>query len=99
MALAIERPDWLPVLRAACELARTTEPYGGRFAGSWVLAELGRHTDDAWRPGIRLLASYGLIEKAGESTRGGNRAYYCMPDRVGIEEALDEMGVPHLGAS
>lgn len=97
MDLAYERPDWLPVLRAACEVARETERFGGRFAGSWVLQELGRQTNGpSWRPGIRLLAGYGLLEKVGESTRGGRRAYYRMPDRIGVEEVLDEMQVPRL---
>ena len=94
MRLAYERPDWLPVLRAACEQARKTEPYGGEFAGKWVLQELEQLTGSpAWRPGLRLLAGYGLIEKASESTRGGRRAYYRMPDREGIERALSQLGV------
>jgi hypothetical protein len=29
------------------------------------------------------LFAYGVLEKAGESTRGGSRAYYRMPDREG----------------
>ena len=99
LALAYEQPDWLPVLRAACVVAEKSEPYGGRFAGSWVLQELARHVNGpVWRPGLRLLASYGLLEKSGDSTRGGNRAYYRMPDRIGVEEVLDEMHIPRLPA-
>ena len=41
----------------------------------------------SWRPGLRLLAAHGLIEKVGESTRGP-RAYYRMPDPDGVEQAL-----------
>lgn len=90
--LAYEREDWIPVLRAACVQARKTEPYGGRFAGSWVLQELAGETGNAeWRPGLRLLVAYGLLEKDGESTRGGRRAYYRMPDLEGIEQALKEL--------
>jgi hypothetical protein len=91
MRLAYERPDWLPVLRAACIQAEKTEPYGGQFAGRWVLQELERQTGTrVWQPGLRLLVAYGLLEKVGESTRGGRRAYYRMPDRAGVERALSE---------
>jgi len=92
MRLAFEQPDWLPVLQAACEQARKAEPYGGEFAGSWVLQELGQQTGKpAWRPGLRRLVAYGLLEKSGESTRGGRRAYYRMPDRDGVQRALKEL--------
>ena len=40
--LACERRDWLPVLQAACKVAEESEPYGGRFAGRWVLQEASR---------------------------------------------------------
>src|SRR5262245_54084255 len=97
LALAYEQPDWLPVLRAACEVARKSEPYGGRFAGSWVLQELARHLNQpVWRPGLRRLAGYGLLEKSGASTRGGSRAYYRMPQRTVVEEVLDDMQVPRM---
>ena len=92
MRLAFEQPDWVPVLQAACEQARASEPYGGEFAGSWVLLKLQELTGKpAWRPGLRLLVGYGLIEKSGESTRGGRRSYYRMPDRVAVEIALEEL--------
>jgi hypothetical protein len=92
MRLASERPDWVPVLRAAAERARKSEPYGGEFAGHWVLQELDQQAGRRhWLPGLRLLVSYGLIEKSGESTRGGRRAYYRMPDRIGVERALSEL--------
>lgn len=92
MRLAYERPDWLPVARAACAQAEKSEPFGGQFAGSWVLKELESQTGERpWRPGLRLLVAYGLLEKVGESTRGGRRAYYRMPDRVAVERALAEV--------
>ena len=92
MRLALEHPDWLPVVQAACVQAQEAEPYGGEFAGSWVLQRLTELTGHpAWRPGLRLLVAYGLLEKSGESTRGGRRAYYRMHDRVGIEQALAEL--------
>lgn len=92
MRLALEQPDWVPVLKAACERAETSERYGGEFAGSWVLQHMAKQSGKpVWRPGLRLLVSYGLIEKVGESTRGGRRAYYRMPDRIGVERALAEL--------
>jgi hypothetical protein len=94
--LARERPEWLPIVRAACKVAEESEPYGGRFAGRWVLQEAGR-----WEPGLRLLVSYRLLEKAGESTRGGRRAYYRMPDWRGVRHALErleQLGLGHASA-
>jgi hypothetical protein len=92
MHLAGEKPGWIPALRAACEAARKAERYGGEFAGAWVVDELEQLTGErAWLPGLRTLAVYGLIEKAGPSTRGGRRAYYRMPDRPGVEQALRQL--------
>jgi hypothetical protein len=90
--LALEKPDWIPVLKAACSQARRCAPYGGEFAGSWVLREMAAKTGaPPWRPGLRLLVAYGLLEKSGESTRGGRRAYYRMPDPDGVEQALTQL--------
>jgi hypothetical protein len=89
--LAHEHPDWLPVLRAACTQARQTERTCGEFAGRWVLQELAKETGHAeWRPGLRLLSSYGLIEKT-DSADGGRRAYYGMPNRESVEQALADL--------
>jgi len=89
--LAHEHPDWLPILRAACIQARQTETTCGEFAGSWVLQEVARMSGrPEWRPGLRLLSSWGLIEKT-DTARGGRRAYYRMPDRPSVECALDEV--------
>lgn len=90
--LATDRPDWLLVLRAAAKRAKLAEPYGGRFAGRWVLEDLKNDLGKpAWVPGLRVLVAYGLLEKVGETVRGGKRAYYRMPDRVGVEEVLSEI--------
>lgn len=92
MRLASEKPEWLPALRAACESARKAEAYGGEFAGSWVVSELQQQSKGrVWLPGLRTLAVYGLIEKSGQSTRGGRRAYYRMPDRAGVELGIEEL--------
>jgi hypothetical protein len=87
--LAVEHPDWLPVLEAAVAVAATVEEHGGEFAGAWVVDELARRGAPRWIPNLRLLVSYGLLEKSGPSTRGGRRAYYRMPDRPGVESALE----------
>ena len=90
--LAQERREWLPVLEAACKVAEESEPYGGRFAGRWVLEEA-----KTWKPGLRVLVTYGLVEKSGESTRGGRRAYYRMPDWREVRQALVRLRELGLG--
>jgi hypothetical protein len=90
-ALSKERPQWLPVLEAALVVAERCERYGGEFAGAWVLEELKQQTGHAiWLPNLRVLISYGFLEKAGESTRGGRRAYYRFTDRHTIGRVLAE---------
>src|SRR5437764_3551198 len=89
--LAIEHPDWLPVLEAATVVAERVEEHGGgEFAGAWVVEELARRGSPRWIPNLRILVSYGLLEKSGPSTRGGRRAYYRMTDRAGVVKALEE---------
>jgi len=87
--LALEHPEWLPVLDAAAAVAANVEEYGGEFAGAWVVDELARRGSPRWIPNLRILVSYGLLEKSGPSTRGGRRAYYRMPDRVGVVKAIE----------
>lgn len=87
--LAQEHPDWLPVLEAAVAVAADVEALGGEFAGAWVVDELGRRGLRRWIPNLRILVSYGFLEKSGLSTRGGRRAYYRMPDRLQVEHALE----------
>ncbi len=92
MRLAADRPDWLPVLWAALQRAKKAAPYGGVFAGRYVLQELSHAMGrPAWAPGLRPMATYGLLQKEGESSRGGQRAYYRMPDPGGVERALGEL--------
>jgi hypothetical protein len=56
-----EHPEERPLLQAACDQARKCEP--GDFAGSWVLEEMAQQTGKpAWRPGLRRLSAFGLIE-------------------------------------
>jgi hypothetical protein len=91
MRLAVERPDWLPVVEAILKRARDAADYGGEFAGAWVLQDLRREGVADWLPNLRLLVSFGIIAKSGESTRGGQRAYYRMPDQAGVERALKRL--------
>jgi hypothetical protein len=92
LRVATERPEWIKVLRAAATVAERSERFGGEFAGRWVLQEVAKETGiPEWRPGLRLLVAYGLLEKSGESTRGGRRSYYRMPDRAGVEAALQAL--------
>jgi hypothetical protein len=72
--------------------ARVAEPFGGDFAGSDVVQEVRRMAGQRIHvPSLRILVSKGLIENSGESTRGGRRAYYRMPDRAEVEETLREL--------
>jgi hypothetical protein len=98
--LAVEHPDWLPILEAAAAVAARVEEDGsGEFAGAWVVDELGRRGLPRWIPNLRILVSYGLLEKSGPSTRGGRRAYYRMPDRAGVEDALEAWSEIRTGQS
>ena len=87
--LAMEHPEWLPVLEAAAAVAANVEEYGGEFAGASVVDELARRGSPRWIPNLRILVGYGLLEKSGPSTRGGRRAYYRMPDPAGVVTALE----------
>lgn len=92
-ALISERPDWIPVLDAACAVSDRVEAFGGEFAGAWVIDELERRTGRrTWLPNLRILVSYGLLEKVGESSRGGRRAYYRFSAKQSVKEALARLG-------
>ena len=89
--------NWLLILRAACALSTVVEP-AGQFAGKWVIDRVRRQPNAPSRvPGLRRLSARGLIVKVYDS-RGGNRAYYRMPQRLQIEALLDAQGVPQLTA-
>ncbi len=60
--------------------------HSGRFAGAWVIQAL--LAEGITPPSnLRALACIGLI-KLVSTTRGGNRAYYTIPDAKGITKAL-----------
>lgn len=75
--------NWGNVVRAAYEESLRTEV----FAGAWVVKRVG------YFPSLRPLASCGILEKVGDSTRGGERAYYRMPDPDGVACALRQLGL------
>jgi hypothetical protein len=104
LRLGREQPGWIPAVRASLVLARRaakdSNNLGHEFAGAWVLDELQRRVSkDAWFPNLRTLVSYGVLEKSGESTRGGQRAYYRMPDPDGVSRALSDLGHPEWPAN
>lgn len=99
LRLAAEDPQWLPAVHAALAVA---ERSGGEFAGAWILSELQReHAARTWYPNFRRLVTFGILAKVGESTRGGQRAYYRIVDMVGVREGLEEVdrrgGAPLTG--
>lgn len=84
--LAREHPDWILVVEACLEEAKQIN---GEFAGAWVL-ERAKQKGRNWFPNLRLLVSYDIL-KHEDTTRGGRRAYYTMPDLKGVEKALKEL--------
>ncbi len=94
-ALTEERPQWVSVLAAALTVAERAEPYGGEFPGARVLDQLEKQTGHpTWLPNLRVLVSYGFLEKVGESSRGGRRAYYRCVNAQAIGRALTRLAPP-----
>lgn len=90
--LANEHPEWIAALEAAVAVAGRSGAADAEFAGSWVLKELeSRAGRKQWIPNLRLLVTYGILEKSGESTRGGRRAYYRFVNRAAIQDALGQI--------
>lgn len=89
VALLREHPEWRGVVIAALEEAKTIQ--GGRFAGSWVLERAKAH-GVRWIPNLKKLVAYQILKKEGDSTRGGRRSYYSMPDLQGVEQAFNDAG-------
>ncbi len=80
--LGKEQPTWVDVVRTCYDKASETD----EFAGAWVSWRLGR-----WFPSLRPLARRGIVEKV-DVSRGGKRAYYRMPKRDEVGQALRELG-------
>lgn len=82
-----EKPEWLPIIRECVKCAEER----GEFAGSWVLKEVERKLKKkVWVPGLRTLVAYGILKKV-ETSRGGRRAYYMMPEIEGTKRAIQEL--------
>jgi hypothetical protein len=98
MKLQKGSPEWLPIVKVCCDMARQY----GRFAGRWVINRAGQlgiplvmkifEPEVYWLPSLKLLVGYGIL-KHEFSTRRKRRAYYTMPDREGVEKALRELEV------
>ncbi len=87
---ATDNPDWMPVVRAALAVQRHSP--GGEVVHAWVQSELQRQTGGRM-PGslLKRLATYGILQKSDES-RQGHSPYYRMPDSVGVDRALQQLG-------
>ena len=87
--LSYEHPEWVDVLRACLFISKKIG--NSRIAGSWVYEELKDRNSDFLPNNLRLLVRTGLLQKVGDSTRGGHRAYYVAPDTILLEKALDAL--------
>ncbi|MFA6393097.1 MAG: S24 family peptidase [Candidatus Paceibacterota bacterium] len=87
--LSYEHPEWVDVLRACISVLKKAG--GSKIAGSWVYEELRDKKSNFLPNNLRLLVRIGLLQKIGDSTRGGHRAYYTMPDIIILEKALDSL--------
>jgi len=83
-----EHPERIPLVKECLE---SSQKYG-EFAGRWVIESYKRKTKKIIKgPGLKPLVRYRILERT-DSSRGGNRAYYVMPDPEGVKEALQELG-------
>lgn len=90
--LALERPEWLPVLRAAVRVARAAATLGEDFPGSAVVTEAkSAELVTMHIPGLRTLVTYGLITPTERGARNGRTTYYTMPDAAAIKAELDHL--------
>lgn len=89
MQLFREYPNWMPIVMAAFE--EVSEVKSLRFAGAWVLERAKKHGVH-WVPNLKKLVAYGILQKEGDSSRGGRRAYYSMPDKEGVQKAIAQIG-------
>jgi hypothetical protein len=84
--LVHDHPEWLSVIEACIDVARTVHP---EFAGAWV----HRHMRDTGHPGfpnLRVLVRNDVLEKV-RSSRGGKRAYYIFSDLEEAEQTVHSL--------
>ena len=73
-------------------VAARSERLGEEFTWSSVLKELeSRGGRRQWIPNLRLLVTYGILEKSGESTWGDRRAYYRFVNLAATQRALEQI--------
>ena len=84
--LAVERSDWLPIVR---ECLNFWKQHHADFAGAWIYQRM-QEIGGLKFSNLRLLVSFGILKKEGTS-RQGRRAYYSIVDPEGVEQALNEI--------
>ena len=85
MRLAVEDPQWLPLVKAASEFVREL---GNHFSGKWLL----ERAQAGWFPNLKPLVTRGILEKE-YSNAGGTKAYYRLRHAGGTDRALRELGL------
>ena len=83
--LAVEDPEWLPLVKAAWEFAHQS---GNHFSGKWILG----YAQAGWFPNLKPLVSRGILVKE-YSTASGKKAYYRVGDLDATGRALRELGL------
>jgi hypothetical protein len=85
LKLAVEDPEWLPLVKAAWESA---QDFGNHFSGNG--------SSGPRRPAgflnLKPLVKRGILEKE-YSTASGRKAYYRLVDTGGAGRALRELGI------
>lgn len=90
--LLADLPEWwLDVMEECLNAADGAQRFNGEFPGTRVWRALKEKNKHPF-PNLKPLVTYGILEKT-ESSRGGRRAYYAMPDRDGVRRALADLRV------
>ena len=90
MTVARDHADWLDRVDACHRYGTEQIDNGvadGRFAGAWILKRLGLSS-----PPLVPLVRWNILERVGDTTQGGHRAYYRVKDLEGIGRALHDLG-------
>lgn len=88
--LLADLPEWwLDVIEECLYAADAAQRFNGEFPGARVWRALREKNKHPF-PNLKPLVTYGILEKT-ESSRGGRRAYYAMPDRDGVRRALADL--------
>jgi len=87
--LVADRPDWIEVVEECLKTSDEAQRYNGEFPGARVWKVM-KEKNKYLFPNLKPLVTYGILRKT-DSSRGGRRAYYVMPDRNGVRRALTEL--------